>query len=182
MKVAKPIKNKKLLDDVIEVYPFNSKNQILILYCLNTGLRISDVLTAKVGESLRGKRVLKEKKTGKRKEFSLPAKLRNRISIYANNEGLDNEDWLFFSEHNRTEHIKRARADQIIRHAGDMIGITISAHSLRKTFGYWAYQSGTDIEYLMIIFNHSSPQTTLRYIGIEQDDIDEFYQSVDIGL
>lgn len=182
MRVAKPIKDQDVLKDVLSVYPMNSRNQLLLLYCLNTGLRISDVVTAKVGESVLGKRELKEQKTGKRKVIALPDKLIQRIQIYVRQEGLALDDWLFYSNSAPSDHIKRSRADKIIRYAGDMVGITLSAHSLRKTFGYWAYQNGTSIEYLMLIFNHSSAQITLRYIGIEQENIDEFYKSVDIGL
>ncbi|MGH2083501.1 tyrosine-type recombinase/integrase [Aerococcus urinaeequi] len=182
MNTAKPIKDPYLLKEVLEVYPTNSKNQLLLLYCLNTGLRISDVLTAKVRESVLGTRELVEQKTGKRKVIALPDKLRQRIMIYVRQEGLAMDDWLFYTQNNPSSHIKRSRADKIIRYAGDMVGITLSAHSLRKTFGYLAYQNGTSLEYLMIIFNHASPRTTLRYIGIEQENIDAFYKSVDIGL
>jgi integrase len=45
-------------------------------------------------------------------------------------------------------------------------------HSLRKTFGYHFYQKHKDVVTLMKIFNHSSQQTTMKYIGIEQEQID----------
>ncbi|WP_436242946.1 tyrosine-type recombinase/integrase [Paenibacillus sp. LjRoot56] len=48
----------------------------------------------------------------------------------------------------------------------------MGTHTLRKTFGYFAYKAGTDIVLLQQIFNHSSPSVTLRYIGILQDDMD----------
>jgi len=50
--------------------------------------------------------------------------------------------------------------------------------SLRKTFGYHFYQETKDVVLLQNIFNHSAPSVTLRYIGINQDiinnAIDEF--------
>ena len=63
-----------------------------------------------------------------------------------------------------------------------MIGITLSAHSLRKTFGYISYKNGTDLSILMWVFNHSSVATTLRYIGITQDEIDNVYTNTRIGI
>ncbi len=51
---------------------------------------------------------------------------------------------------------------------------------MRKTFGYQARQAGYDIELLMKIFNHSSQSTTLRYLGISQDDMDEIYINVNL--
>lgn len=182
MNEAQAIKDRKTLNELLDVYEPYSKEQILLEYCLYTGLRISDVLSAKVGESLAGVRRLKEQKTGKSKTIKLNSKLVNSISIYASNNNLSDDDYLFFSSRNRDEHIKRSRASKIIAKAGDMIGIVCSAHSLRKTFGYLAYKNGTSIELLMQIFNHSSQSVTLRYIGITQENINEVYDSINISF
>ena len=53
----------------------------------------------------------------------------------------------------------------------------IGTHSLRKTFGYHHYKQFKDIVILQKIFNHSSSDITLRYIGIDQDKIDESYRN-----
>ena len=51
----------------------------------------------------------------------------------------------------------------------------VGTHTLRKTFGYHHYQKFKDVVMLQKIFNHYSPEITLRYIGIEQAQIDESY-------
>ena len=56
----------------------------------------------------------------------------------------------------------------------------IGTHTLRKTFGYHAYQQGTDVTLLQKVFNHSAPSITLRYIGITQDDIDNVYLNLNL--
>lgn len=63
--------------------------------------------------------------------------------------------------------------------AARMVGIKgkIGTHTLRKTFGCHFYQQYNDIVMLQKIFNHSTPSITLRYIGIEQEDIDEVYRN-----
>ena len=48
-------------------------------------------------------------------------------------------------------------------------------HTMRKTFGYHHYKKFKDIAMLQKIFNHCSPEVTLRYIGIEQEQIEESY-------
>lgn len=53
----------------------------------------------------------------------------------------------------------------------------IGTHTMRKTFGYHHYKKFKDVAMLQKIFNHSSPIITLRYIGIEQDQIDESYNN-----
>lgn len=183
MNITIPLKDKRLIKDILDVYPYGTKNHLLIAYALYTGLRISDILMANVGDSMAGIWTGKEIKTGKTKVVKLNAKLQGIINYYVASNKLNGTDYLFFSSKDRTKPIGRNRADKIIRYAGDMIGLdTLSAHSLRKTFGYLAYKNGTDISLLMEIFNHSSQAITLRYIGITQDDINAVYDSIDLGI
>src|SRR5574344_968065 len=51
----------------------------------------------------------------------------------------------------------------------------VGTHTLRKTFGYHHYKKFKDIAILQKILNHSNPQVTMRYIGIEQDAIEKSY-------
>ena len=44
---------------------------------------------------------------------------------------------------------------------------------MRKTFGYHFYQKTHDVALLQQMFNHSAPSITLRYIGINQDIMDQ---------
>lgn len=71
--------------------------------------------------------------------------------------------------------LERYAAYYIIRYACEEAGLQekVGTHTMRKTFGYHHYKKYKDVAMLQKIFNHSSPQITLRYIGIEQDQIDE---------
>lgn len=75
--------------------------------------------------------------------------------------------------------IEVVTAYYLIRDACEEAGLEerIGTHSMRKTFGYHHYQQFKDVVILQKIFNHSSPQITLRYIGIEQDQIDDSYNN-----
>ena len=64
---------------------------------------------------------------------------------------------------------------------------SISAHSLRKTFGYDLYKvalqqnstaAAVAMETLMGLYNHSNMAVTLRYIGHEQEKKDEIFCAV----
>lgn len=180
MELTKAIKDIDMINEVLDVYPKYSKNYMLIYYLLHTGLRISDTLTARVSDR-NGMRILKEQKTGKRKALPINDNLAEKISMYAMQNSLTDDDYIFFSDRQPSDHIKRNRAYQILRHAGEMLGVQLSAHTLRKTYGYLQYstyertdgQQGASLPELMSLFNHSTPEITLRYIGIEQETLDD---------
>ena len=56
----------------------------------------------------------------------------------------------------------------------------LGSHSLRKTWGKNVYEKTLNIGILMQAFNHSSPQITLKYIGIEEEDINRLYDEFEI--
>lgn len=57
----------------------------------------------------------------------------------------------------------------------DGIKVAIGTHTLRKTFGYWAFQQGVNVTIIQQLLNHSAPSVTLRYIGITKDELDQVY-------
>ena len=183
MNTTHAIKDISQIQILMDVYPPYSKNRLLLEYAIRTGLRISDILNVKVGQVL-GKESYQivEMKTGKKKELAIHDRLKQSISDYVEREGLAAADYLFYSNADRNSHIKRTQAHRIIAHAGDMIGITLSAHSLRKSFGYHSYKQGVDISLLQTIFQHSSQAVTLRYIDITQENINNVYKRVDFGF
>ena len=116
-----------------------------------------------------------EKKTGKRKKFPINSKLKELIDLFI--DGKPNDEPLFKTK--RNGRLDRFQAYKIINSACKKAGLDckIGTHSLRKTFGYHHYQQFKDVVLLQKIFNHSSPSTTLRYIGIEQEEIDQSYNN-----
>ncbi|MGD7007705.1 tyrosine-type recombinase/integrase [Metabacillus sp. 84] len=182
MNTAQPITDMRLIKDVMEVYKKSSKQHLLLAYSLNTGLRISDILRANVKDSLRGIWKNREEKTNKEKLIELNPKLQLLIRDYVEAKGLAEEDFLFYSNKDRTKPISRVQAHRIVAHAGDMVNITLSCHSLRKTFGYMAYKQDVDLALLQYIFNHSSQAVTLRYIGITQDEANKVTTGLSIGI
>lgn len=60
------------------------------------------------------------------------------------------------------------------------INYPINSHSLRKTWGYTVYKKTKDIGLVMKALNHSNPIVTLKYIGIEEEDIKEIFKKYEI--
>lgn len=183
MNTAQPITDERVLEEVMDVYERGTKNHLILAYALNSGLRVSDMLRATVGESKQGYWIKREKKTGKEKVLQLPTNLRILIIDFVEANELEDENPLFFNDRDKTKPLSRQAVDKVIRHAGDMVGITLSAHSLRKTFGYMAYKSKLyDIAELQELFNHSSSKTTLRYIGVTQETINNKMKGISFGI
>lgn len=173
MNFVEPIRDKEKLEELKALLKKQSeRNGFLFTFGINTGLRISDILPLKVSD-VRGKShiVITEKKTGKPKRFKINQSLRQTIDSYT--KEMDDDTYLIASE-KRGKPITRVRAYQILNGTARKIGLSeIGTHSLRKSFGYHFYQRTKDIATLQMIFNHSHPSITLRYIGITQDLIDE---------
>lgn len=177
MSTVEPIRN---LNDIRKVEQILKKqsNRNLLLFTIGTncGLRISDILNLNVGD-VKDRNYIQiiEQKTGKFKKFPINNKLKPMFYEYTKDKTA--EEPLFLTIFgNRLE---RVAAYYIIRDACKNAGLeeNIGTHTLRKTFGYHHYKQNKDVAILQKIFNHSSPQITLRYIGIEQEEIYESYQN-----
>ena len=154
----------------------NLRNYLLFVLGINSGLRISDLLRLKVNDVKDKDRIiLREKKTGKLKDFPLAETCKKSIKEYLNT--LDKEDDWLFQSHKRKSPITRIQAYRIINSAARAIGMreAIGTHTLRKTFGYWAYKKGVDVVKIQKLLNHSAPSITLAYIGITKDELDNIY-------
>ena len=154
----------------------NKRNLILFTIGINCGLRISDILSLNVGD-VKNKNFIeiKEKKTGKFKKFPINSKLKPMLDDFVKNR--KNNEPLFLSIFNNR--LERIGAYYIITDVCKKAGLEekIGTHTMRKTFGYHHYKKFKDIAMVQKIFNHSTPQITLRYIGIEQEEIYQSYSN-----
>lgn len=182
MKVVQPIRD---VDDIERMKDYlkrkNHRDFTLAICGLYSGMRISDIISLQVRDVLKDRIYIKEKKTGKTKEFAVNPAMRKALDTYIKELELQDYDYLFPSRKRKTingvafRHIGRVAAYQIIKDAARYVGLSnIGTHSLRKTFGYHHYKKFQNVAVLMEIFNHSSPEITLRYIGYKQDELDEY--------
>jgi integrase len=193
MEFVQPIREKKQIDAMkrqLKGNEYGLRDVCLFTLGINSGLRVSDLLKLTVGHVVdaNGKPLdritLREQKTGKAKSFPISATAAKAISEYlATRPGAGSGAPLFLSRKSKGPgHLQRAQAYKIINDAARAIGLTeaIGTHTLRKTFGYWAYKEGKDITLIQKLLNHASPAITLAYIGITQDQLDEVYLSLNL--
>lgn len=175
MTIVEPIKNKDDIKKVENVLAKkNGRDLLLFVIGTNCGLRISDILSLDVGD-VKGQSHIRivEKKTGKFKKFPVNAKLKPMFEEYT--KGKNPDEPLFKTVFQNR--MQRFAAYYIVRSACKEAGLQekVGTHTMRKTFGYHHYRKFKDVAILQKIFNHSSPEITLRYIGIEQDEIEKSY-------
>lgn len=150
----------------------SERNYMLFVTGINSGLRISDILRLRVRDVKRPYFNLKEQKTTKTKRIAMTPSLQRELKAYV--EDKEDHEFLFQSREGLNKPIGRSMAYKILRQAADYVSLEgIGTHTLRKTFGYHFYQQYKDPALLQEIFNHSSEEITLRYIGVNQDMMDK---------
>jgi integrase len=160
------------------------RDYLMFVLGINVGLRISDMLRLKVSD-VSGQLCLdiRETKTGKIRKVSLNENALTAISDYLAAISPCNPDtYLFASRKGDNRPITRVQAYRILNAAAQKAGIhgEIGTHTMRKTFGYWAYVQGSDLSLLQKLFNHSAEVITLRYIGITSASIAKVYRTVNL--
>ncbi|HDR7634705.1 TPA: site-specific integrase [Bacillus mycoides] len=188
MEYVQPIRNRKQIDAMKKILKAtNLRDYCLFNVGINSGLRISDLLQLRIRDVIDEKHnimdriSLREVKTGKTKDFPIGDTSKKAIKEYLMTRNYEENEPLFRSRKGK-EALKRQQAYRIINEAARAIGIKerIGTHTLRKTFGYHAYQSGVDLSILQKLFNHSAPSVTLAYIGMTQDDLDNVYLNLNL--
>lgn len=140
----------------IETIKWILKQKSLRDYCLfvlgiNSGLRISDLLRLRICDvSEKGKpknRIrLREKKTNKFRDFPISDNAKSAIKEYLKTRIINENEPLFQSRKNKG-FLLRQQAYRILNDVAKSVGIkeNIGTHTLRKIFGYHAYNNGYDI-------------------------------------
>lgn len=175
MTIVEPIRLKTDLEKIEYVLKKeNYRNYVLFKLGINFGLRISDLLKLKVKDVKNKNYILiTEKKTRKKRCIPINLKLKKLIGFYVKNKNL--EEALFAG--NNMKPLSRVSAYRIINNACKIANIegNFGTHTLRKTFGYHFYKKFKDVAMLQKILNHSHPSITLKYIGIDEEEIYNSY-------
>ena len=188
MQFVQPIRDRKKIDQIKKLLKSQSmRNYVLFVLGINSGLRVSDLLSLNVSDvrdetgHLKDRITLREQKTGKTKDFPLGKTSQKALQEYFSLHTLEDGQPLFPSKRG-TGSLGRVQAYRIMNEVAENVGIKdkIGTHTLRKTFGYHAYKMGMDLSVIQKLLNHSAPSVTLNYIGITQDDLDNVYINLNL--
>lgn len=154
----------------------------------NIALRAGDLLSLSFDQVEGAESVtVREQKSGFRKEIPITPIVRDAIerlkAYYKSKRFYKSKEfeakYLFQSTSRRAYHLCQPICIQVLgdalKSAAKGVGIVynVNTHSMRKTWGYHAYQNGEKIAYIQAMLNHREQYTTLRYIGATRDYVQE---------
>jgi integrase len=161
------------------------------LFCLlsyNFALRISDVLNMRWEDILgRDRCTVTEIKTGKTRGIPIEPNTHDRIvKIYSLMGTPHADEYVFFNAKSdkiySPQYVNKKLKEFKVRYRLPVKNF--SSHSFRKTFGRRVYKERGQTEHAIVLINrafqHRNIGTTLIYLGLYQDELDEIYKEAAI--
>ena len=133
----------------------------------NLGLRIEDILNLKINDIIsdgnRYRLNMIEKKTGKKRTFTVPLPIYNYIKVYAMDHGIKENELLF--------PVGERAVQKYLAKVTDYLGYeNIGTHSFRKFFATEIYLNNNyNIVLVQQLLQHSSVAITQKYVGITSE-------------
>lgn len=127
------------------------------------GMRVGEVLKLTPRDIEDRKILIQEPKSGKEMEVVfIPQKLADRLKGYIQDKGIGPDERIF--------PISYSAARMAVIKAGELVGINLRPHDLRRHAATFASRSGAPLEIVSkIILRHSNLSTTQRYLGKVSD-------------
>lgn len=160
---------------------------LLIAIGVFTGLRISDLLQLKFNQFTGSEFLnINERKTKKERRIKINSDLKDILERIKLKMDIKDDDQFIFVNKYGTKPIDKSYVNVKLKellHKYDIhLEGNVSSHMFRKTLGNRALKlnnySNESIILLMELFNHSSPVTTKRYLGVRNSEIESIYDSL----
>lgn len=133
-------------------------------------LRVADI--AQAGNVQSRARVI-QMKTGRPVQFEISAQTRRSVERWIDMTDLYPRDYLFPSCMIRSAHLSRRQYSRIVRRWVSDIGLDpalYGTHSMRRSKASIIYRKTKNIRAVQLLLGHSSLESTVRYLGIDEDD------------
>ncbi len=152
------ILEKETVDEII-FRTTNPRNRLMLELMARGAMRVGEVLKLTPFDIADRKILLKEPKSGRELEMIfIPRKTAVRLQDYIRLQKTD--------QHERIFPICYEAARAIVRKAGDLVGIKMRPHDLRRHAATYASRSGVPLEIVSkVILRHSNLSTTQMYLG-----------------
>lgn len=175
---VEPIREDKAIAAIKRLLNDRPRDLLLFTLGINNGLRasdllcltVSDVCDLKIGETV----TVVERKTGKPNFLMMNKASHKALSRYLDQVQPYEDDYLFRSRKGENQPITVSTVNHMVKEWCATINLSgnYGSHTLRKTFGYMQRTKyGVGWEVLAKRYNHSSPRTTMRYLGISDEEV-----------
>jgi integrase len=169
----------------------NEKTSIIgfyIIFSINVGMRVSDVLKLKhfdlIGLKENDNLIVQEKKTKKTRIITINSHIAKAYAFLVEElikRNQYNPDGYIFVSQKKTVYITRS-LNRVLKDVFGNSRLNISTHSLRKSFGRKVYENNSQSEHSLVllseIFLHSNVLITRKYLGLRQEEIGNVYLSL----
>ena len=178
MKVE-PIINMKDIKSIKKLLVDRPRDRLLFVLGINSGLRVQDLLALKISDvrtcSIGDRVSIKEKKTGKENVFIMNKEIKTALDEYLRCAKRQDDHYLFKSRKGMNYPLTTYAVTMMVQRWCDEINLKINAgaHTLRKTWCYQQRQMGSSWELLAKRLNHSTPSITRRYLGVQEEEVEE---------
>jgi integrase/recombinase XerD len=144
---------KETVDEII-FRTSRPRNRLMLELMARGGMRISEVLKLTPADIHDRRLTLKAPKSGKEQEFIfIPQRLADRFKDYIKDKGVQPDERVF--------PIGYEAAREMVANAGNVVGIHLRPHDLRRHAATYASRSGVPIEIISkIILRHANLSTT----------------------
>lgn len=165
-KAGKPTQFKILDKDLVDEIIFrthNPRDRIMLELMARGCMRVGEVLKLTPMDIEDRKAIIRDPKSGRESEpVFLPQKSADRLKQYIRGKKIEADARIF--------PITYSAARLIVKKAGNLIGIHLKPHDLRRHAATYASRSGTPLEIVSkVLLRHSNLATTQRYLGKVSD-------------
>lgn len=175
---VQPIRDLKDIESIKKLLSKNTRDLLLFTMGINNGLRCGDLLRLKVGDvkhlKVNDTLTIREQKTGKTNVLMINKTSYKILRDYLTETKPSDESYLFKSRKGENQSLSVQSVNSMVKEWCRSINLkgNYGTHSLRKSFGYIQRKKfGVSWEVLCKRFNHSSPSVTMRYLGIEDREV-----------
>ena len=172
-------------DDIAKVRAVvlaSPRDYALLIIGTNTAFRASDILGLNCGDvrnlKVGGRLTIKEQKTGNVRAVTVNQHVADALTkLLASLEPINDDQPLFVGEKRGTR-LTVSGYGRMVKHWCTLAGLEgqYSSHSLRKTFGHtMRTKHKVDLAILQEMYGHSSGRVTLKYVGIQAEELAAVY-------
>lgn len=154
--------DKEVVDEVV-FRTVKVRNRLILELMARGGMRIGEVLNLTPRDIEDRKLTLTQPKSGKEREVVyIPQKVADRLRAYIREKRIEPDHRVF--------PITYQAARAVVKRAGNLVGIHLTPHDLRRHAATYASRSGTPLEIVSkVILRHANLSTTQRYLGKVSD-------------